>query len=718
MRKLMVKLFPIVIALTLVLSVMPISAFAVTTVTDEDSLKAAVANGGEITVSSDINMTSSIDVTKDTVIYLNGGNIVLGPGYNLAYLFSVSGANLTIIAEGNVNNAIRYSGKGSTYLLTGVSGENTSVTLENGSHSAANEWDHEIGGFAYPKSVFEVVVPSGAIVPTITLKDGSYSCEENDPETNYPTGSGDIICGNDAGFKIESGSFFTEINEKYLDSDSVCFYGEMNGYQVLKIDKTVSDKFASILNKEGNLTVKRFEPASEEEIWTLNNFFYYKYMDIECDPRFNFHIDSFDLAQKTLYISLIDDNELILETHKIKLDFVYDKNVKTKIDEIVASMPKGEDMGGGYFEPHIFKVNDLELINYWLTCDEETDNTNKLINYSDEFKKTIGYKNFEIDTGYGADERFITFAGGDGNFALDGTIYASPRMEVQGDHIIYVPDDTALTGEAMFAAAQKRVDDYLGKDKVTFKYEGTLFEVLDRDNFAETGEHLDPAIDMESEIGIEGVKSDDFVCSAEINGIKYQMIIWRGSDKMVVPTYKNVDAATDISVSSEDSSVPLDTLIRVDEVTEGEEYDKINKAIDADVMMSYDIKLHSGAADKYVTKLENGKFKVEMPITEELKTKNLKVYYVDDKGEAIQYAVTIDYAKNMVAFETDHFSIYTLAATNPATSSAGSTGNQPSADTQTKSPETGSGVNMIFILSLAVLSGVYIFLKIKNKVNN
>lgn len=718
MRKLVVKLFPMIIALAVVLSIMPISALAQTTATDEVSLKAAIAAGGEITVSSDINMTSSIDVTKDTVIYLKGGNIVLVPGYNLPYLFSVKGATLTIIAESNEGNGVRYSGKGSTYLLTGVNGANTSVVLENGSHSAANAWDHEIGDFAYPKALFEVVVSSGATVPTVTLRSGAFFCEENDPETNFPISSGDLISGDASGLKIESGRFYAELNEEYIDSDSISFYSEMEGHQVLKIDKTVSDKFGSILNEKGNLTVNRFEPASEEEIWTLNNFFYYKYMDIECDPRFNFYMDSYDLNDHSLYISLIDDKNLVLETHKIKLDFVYDEKIKSEVDKIIASMPKGEDMGGGYFEPHIFKVTDLELVNYWLTCNEDTDNINKLINYSDEFKKTIGYKNFEIDTGYGADERFITFAGGDGNFALDGTVYASPRMEVQGDHIIYVPDDTADTAQAMTAAAQKRIDDYIGKGKVTLKSDGTVFEILDRENFAETGIHLDPAIDIEMETGIEGLKADDLVCSAEINGLKYQIIIWRGSDKMVMPTYKNIDSATNIEVSSKDSSVPLDTLIRVDEVTEGEEYDKISKAIDADVMMSYDIKLHSGSADKYVTKLENGKFKVEMPITEELKTKNLKVYYVDDKGEAIPYSVTIDDAKNMAVFETDHFSIYTLAATNPATSDEGATHNKPSADTQTKSPETGSSFNMIFVLFLAVLSGAYIFLEIKNKVNN
>ncbi len=718
MRKLLVKLFPAVIALALVFSIIPLSTFAETAVTDETSLKAAVANGGEISVSTDINMTSSIDVTKDTVIYLNGGNIVLGPGYNLPYLFSVSGADLTIIAEGNINNAIRYSGKGSTYLLTGVSGKNTSVTLKNGSHSAANEWDHEIGDFAYPKALFEVVVPSGATVPTITLKDGSFSCEENDPETNYPTGSGDIICGNDAGFKIENGGFFTEISEKYLDSDSVCFYGEMNGYQVLKLDTTVSDKFASILNEEGNLTVKRFAPADENGKWGLYNSLYYKYMDVECNPRFNFHIDSFDLAQKTLYISLIDDNEVILETHKIKLDFVYDENLKTEIDEIVASMPKGEDMGGGYFAPHIFKVNDLELVNYWLTCDAETDNTNKLINYSDEFKNTIGYKNFEIDTGYGADERFITFAGGDGNFAIDGTVYASTLMEVEGDHIIYVSDNTVLTEDAMVAAAQKRIDDYLGKGKVVLKSEGTLFELLDRENFAETGQHLDPSIDMEAEIGIEGVKSEDFVCSTEINGLKYQMIIWRGSDKMVMPVYKNVDTKTKITVSSDEAFVPLDTLISVEEITKGEEYDKIKKAIDVDLTQSFDIGLYSSSIKENIKKLESGKFTVSIPISEKFDGKDLMVYYVDDKGDTIPHVVTIDTANNMAVFETNHFSIYTLAAKTSAPSGEGSAENKPTTDTQTKSPETGDNMNMIFIISLAILSGTYIFLKIKNKVNN
>lgn len=145
----------------------------------------------------------------------------------------------------------------------------------------------------------------------------------------------------------------------------------------------------------------------------------------------------------------------------------------------------------------------------------------------------------------------------------------------------------------------------------------------------------------------------------EIAGIQRWFVTIKDSDSMMTPEYKSSDASTDVSVESTDSSVPLDTLISVDKLTEGDEYDEIMNVLKVGSHETFDIKLFSGTLNNYVTKLSNGKFQVKIPIGATLKDKNLIVYYVDEKLEVHEYQVKI--ADGYAAFETDHFSVYTLA---------------------------------------------------------
>ena len=57
----------------LLLSVIPMTAFAADdAVTDEAGLRAAIANGGEITIGADFTIADTVTVDKDVVINLNG----------------------------------------------------------------------------------------------------------------------------------------------------------------------------------------------------------------------------------------------------------------------------------------------------------------------------------------------------------------------------------------------------------------------------------------------------------------------------------------------------------------------------------------------------------------------------------------------------------------------------------------------------------------------
>ena len=152
----------------------------------------------------------------------------------------------------------------------------------------------------------------------------------------------------------------------------------------------------------------------------------------------------------------------------------------------------------------------------------------------------------------------------------------------------------------------------------------------------------------------------DYYFVVESEYVSKNIIIIKDSDKAVEPEYMSSDVSTNVMVSSTATSIPLDTKISVGKLTEGEEFDAIMEVLQVDNSESFDIKLFSASIKEYISELETGKFSVKIPVSSSLKDKSLTAYYVDENKKIHEYKVTVegDYA----IFETDHFSVYTLAA--------------------------------------------------------
>ena len=132
--------------------------------------------------------------------------------------------------------------------------------------------------------------------------------------------------------------------------------------------------------------------------------------------------------------------------------------------------------------------------------------------------------------------------------------------------------------------------------------------------------------------------------------------IVKGTDaQLVEPTYVGLDLSSKIEITSEDSSIPLDTSLTVKNVNDSSIKDKIG----TENYKSYDISLYSDAKGAKIEKLENGKFTVKIPVPTELNGKELVVYYITTTGEKEEHEVTIK--DGYAVFTTDHFSTYTLA---------------------------------------------------------
>ena len=190
---------------------------------------------------------------------------------------------------------------------------------------------------------------------------------------------------------------------------------------------------------------------------------------------------------------------------------------------------------------------------------------------------------------------------------------------------------------------------------------------------------------------------------------------------MYTPTFVSSDVATDVAISANSGTLPLDTLIRVNEITGGDQYEKIMKILALEDGEIYDLKLFSQALEKNITKLEDGSFEVRIPLSEKLKGKDLVAYYVDDNGNTDEHEVTIK--DGYAVFNTNHFSTYTLAEKITETEPIETPDNTPSNEDNNnnekdETPKTGTGIlaiKSILGIFAVVLASAVIIAKRENK---
>ena len=451
----------------------------------------------------------------------------------------------------------------------------------------------------------------------------------------------------------------------------------------------MSDEFKSYLNEDGKFEFNSTIPTDEE-------YFALMVDRVTYDENQNwnglqFNNISADYDEVDLTINKYETNE---ETHRVKLQWNYDKTANKKIKDFIQTTLKNRTE---------FNVYDLELVNYWVNS-VKNDYKAELIMFSGELKTALNYGNIEFDIriGGGGYAPFTSEAIGLAYFGYGGSVYHTISVfGATGDHILYVPTETEDTAEAIRAAAQKRIDDYLGETDVEVNYISTAREYL-LDNSSVTSYNNFEEV-FKYELGLAGVNENDLIYIIDIPidenmGDSKYVIIRRDSSKMVSPISKTSDLSTDIEIST-NSTLPLDTIIQAKELTSGKEYERIIKLLNVNDNLTFDLKLYSESIGEYITKLDDGTFEVKIPIPENFKNKELKVYYVDEEGKTTEYKVESkgDYA----IFKTNHFSIYTLAA-----------------EDEVKVPNTSDEIGSMFIIGLLSLIGfvsTILYFKKKNK---
>lgn len=434
--------------------------------------------------------------------------------------------------------------------------------------------------------------------------------------------------------------------------------------------------------EEDEITMKAVKPTTEEEKIAFQETFASQelpgYYLTNCNEAYN-ECDIVYFTTGKLY-------------KRVKINFTYDENEKKIVDSIVKKL-NGKTM---------FELKDLEFVNYWVYGGSP-------INYSSEFKSAIDYKNFYLDVRAGSYDPLETTAFGIATFIYNGTLYASfGEFGVDIKNVLYVPDNTK--DEDIMKTIQERIDNYIGKGIVEIsKYDTTLQKYIDDTinyylQFVNPNGSEEEKQAYKDEINkLKELSSDGILYIAKIGKAEKLFLVKKDSNKMYTPSYKTSDIKTNITITSTDNTLPLDTLINVKEITEGEEYNKIIKILNTTNNDMFDLKLFSNSTNKYITKLNDGSFEVRIPIKNELKGKDLVVYYVNDNGEKEEHEVKVENGE--AVFNTNHFSIYTLAE-------------RTSTIQEIENPQTGDNIItyiLIGSISMIALLGCTLYLKKNHK---
>ena len=305
-------------------------------------------------------------------------------------------------------------------------------------------------------------------------------------------------------------------------------------------------------------------------------------------------------------------------------------------------------------------IEDLSLINYYATSKKselwQKGAPGRALKYSSLNQLSKGSNvYYYLDVRAGNQDETLMFESAFGPMSIfyGAYSYGAKEQGVYLRRVLYIPSSTEDSPAAFAAAAQKRIRDYLGDNTVTVTDGGLL-----------------TSLPAGSEDDVYPVANNDgHYYNVTVAERTYKFYVVKGTaEQLVEPTYAGLDLDSKIEVSGGDSSVPLDAEVSVDYVEDATLKDKIG----TDQYKSYDITLYSSAKGTQIEHSVNGKFIVKIPVPEEFAGKTLKVYYVPNEGEPEIHEVTpqkingIDYA----VFETDHFSVYTLAVAstdNPQT---------------------------------------------------
>lgn len=497
------------------------------------------------------------------------------------------------------------------------------------------------------------------------------------------------------------------------------------------------DKLINSIVPDGvNLTYKGIKPSSYEEAYSMIGVIASKLDQTAIDEGYEAYGDC-NPNDFTDCIIDISDGQGWQESYNITI--TYDEPSTsdiTKYSPIINGFLNSFEVDFMDTSTY-FKVEDLSLVNYFLTGDKSElwnlGAASRAIKFSNANDYTGGADiTYDLAIGLGEQGEDLMYetAGGGMTIYYDGYAYAYTFGGVYLRRVIYIPESTNDDPDSYITAAKQRIDSYLGNNDVTISLGGAL-NTLDQDA-------LDEFVDVND--------TDGNYYNIKIGNRTYKFYIIKSSNIPEKPVYKAKNIDTKIVITSTDSSIPLDTSISAKVVN----FEDIKELLDTNNFISYNIALFSSAKNTLIEELDNGKFLVTIPVPDDLKGKTLTVYYLTSENKLEEHEVTVN-EDGTITFETNHFSTYTIAekiaATNTEqnndsntntentqtnTNQNTTTNTQTTTDkteekeevvndtttTQTSNPKTGDNVMIyasILVICVVGISGIFIYKKVSKK---
>ena len=391
------------------------------------------------------------------------------------------------------------------------------------------------------------------------------------------------------------------------------------------------------------------------------------------------------LTKTFSYLTNYQNNDAILhfnyfEEQPIKVEFEKENSKQKEIVDKYLKKIDNSDLS--------FKIEDLEFINsfYYNTTDNNLSVNYNTVELSNTIKNIVDDKHinyyYELNSGAG-DELYEDVSG---NIILyyDGIAYGMTENKIRTikNHVIYIPDETPESVNEYILAAQKRVDEYLGKNS------GVVIEFSRATNKGNV-QYLD----------LDFSKFDNNIYKIKMGNREESVIIIKDSNKMKKPSFYATDVINNIIVSSKNANYPLNTIVssKIENKMDNISKEVIEK-LKLNIAQVVDIDLYSSSVG-YINKFNGSLFNVSVPLSNtKLNTDNLFAYYISENGEVEEYSVTVE--DGNAQFQTKHFSKYII--TNKLSESE-----IKQLANEINNPQTGDKVLNYIIISIVSL-GLFI----------
>lgn len=465
------------------------------------------------------------------------------------------------------------------------------------------------------------------ILTSILLMTFHVNASEVDPEVIDQPNNEVLEAENNPLLELLPTSLVLDIPESNYEKAENYYYKKVE--DILKEQKVIYEFVNSNELYETKFIKISNYPA--ENIYTEIHFFY-SGMSIEFD---DFYIATFDLEQYKINEKgqKIDGTNVL---RQIELTYTtrenYNREDAKKANEIVINQK----------DYHILNFDNVVKSNNVLKYELETSEK--------YYTNSINDKTVII--------RAVSFAGGGYELASTNDVMLGVFINGVFYRIIHLDNNEVYITEVNVpkTVADKDIENFVA-EKIATIFEKNEYIKENLGNLAITAAKGNIVPDSEEvfcsqvpnlyTISIKGTKSDE---------IFYDFV----TVKRDIEVNKK-DEKSNIKLEADSTIVPENTILVVNELKEGTSFEIAEKSLEKEVekFVVYDITLQSNG----VSIQPNGKVKISIPIPKEFNKDSLVAYRVEENGNKTKYAVKVETVDDIdyAIFETDHFSIYTLA---------------------------------------------------------